>query len=446
MNPEVLFSSEAIIIILTALIGGIFLFLVVNKDFTLGIYAWFLATLFYMNEAGQGLKLAGSSLPSISLGRFLFVLLAFLFALGAFFRRHKLFKWTLLEYSMLLFVLLALISMFRADTSDFKIIALFTGYIFPFSMFYMSQSIYDNREKIEGLIKFMIIVGIYLSFTSICEHFSIASLVFPKYIMNPGIGIHFGRARGPFAQAAVNGTMLGFALSSSFYFLLNPVRKNLWIACSLVLLALLPLAILFTYTRAAWMGGLLVFIMVLFFAIKERKITYIIILVILCLAGVIVAPFILTEDTVVTAFERLYEYSPVRDRFYLYTISFNMFLDHPFFGIGFNRFSSAQQAYYKDVDSAWFRYVGLDSHNTFTTILAEVGITGALLILFIYLSILSRSMKVYKRVREARGLVVMFWGYAIVYIVNSMFIEMRYAEIVNTLFFILAGAICRMEK
>ena len=32
-----------------------------------------------------------------------------------------------------------------------------------------------------------------------------SALVFPRYIVDPSVGLHFGRARGPFVEAAANG-------------------------------------------------------------------------------------------------------------------------------------------------------------------------------------------------------------------------------------------------
>jgi len=448
MSIGSLFTSEAIIISITALTGGLFLFLLINKDFTLGIYIWLLSILFFKY---QRLIFSGSVLPNISMERFLFIVLLGMFILEAAFGKHKIFRWTLTEYSMSLFLLFAVISMISTglivkEGGKLKIGELLTGYIFPFSMFFISQSVYGDSEKREGLIKFLLLVGIYLGITAVSEHFDITKLIFPKYIMDPGFGIHFGRARGPFCQAAVNGTVLGFALCSSFYFLLAPIRKNIWIACSFILLALLPLAIFFTYTRAVWLASALSFILVLSFAFRKKKVAFILIIIILCVAAVVAIPFILSGDTVAAAFERAHDNAPINDRLNLYTVYLDMFKEHPFLGIGFDSFFEKAPDYYGNVNSVFFRYGKLSPHDTFTNVLAEMGILGAALILCIYISILFRSIKLYRNTLKIRNMVVAFWGCMIVYIINSIFIEMRYFEFVNSLFFIFAGAICRAEK
>ena len=448
MSIGALFTPENIIALMAALTGGLLLFLLINKDFTLGIYIWLLSILFFRY---QELSFSGSMLPDISVERFLFVVLWGAFILEAVFGKHKLFRWTLAEYSMSLFLLFAVISMISTglivkEGGRLKIGELLTGYIFPFSMFFISRSVYDSPEKREGLIKFLMLVGLYLGITAVFEHFGKTQFIFPKYIMNPAFGIHFGRARGPFGQAAVNGTVLGFALSASFYFLLSRVKKNIWISCSFILLALLPLAIFFTYTRAVWLAGALSFMLVLSFAFKEKKVVFILLIVILCAAALITMPLILSGNTAANVFDRVYDHSPIDDRLNLYTVYLNMFREHPFLGIGFDRFSEAAPDYYSNVKSVYFRYEGLSPHDTFTNILAEMGILGAVLTLGVYLSILFRSVRLYTHTPEMRNMAVAFWGCMIVYIVNSIFIEMRYFEFVNSLFFIFAGVICRAQK
>jgi O-antigen ligase len=83
-------------------------------------------------------------------------------------------------------------------------------------------------------------------------------------------------------------------------------------------------------------------------------------------------------------------------------------------------------------------------------VVAEMGLVGILLILSVYILILRRSIRLYQRLGpdnlKGRGFVILFWGFLAVYIVNSVFIEMRYFEFVNGVFFISAGFICRMGR
>ena len=48
-------------------------------------------------------------------------------------------------------------------------------------------------------------LGAYLGLTTLFEMVHLNALVFPRYILNPNYGIHFGRGRGPFVDAVANG-------------------------------------------------------------------------------------------------------------------------------------------------------------------------------------------------------------------------------------------------
>ena len=67
----------------------------------------------------------------------------------------------------------------------------------------------DDKDKIRKVFMFFAVIGLYLHVTAIFEHFQLRSLVFPKYIMNSNIGIHWGRARGPFLSGSINGAVMG---------------------------------------------------------------------------------------------------------------------------------------------------------------------------------------------------------------------------------------------
>ena len=52
-------------------------------------------------------------------------------------------------------------------------------------------------------------MGFYLGLTGIFEYLQLKQFVFPSYIMNPWIGVHWGRARGPFMNSGINGAVTG---------------------------------------------------------------------------------------------------------------------------------------------------------------------------------------------------------------------------------------------
>ena len=51
------------------------------------------------------------------------------------------------------------------------------------------------------LLGTLVAIGAYLSLTAVAEKLGITGLEVPGYISDPTVGIHFGRARGPFVDA-----------------------------------------------------------------------------------------------------------------------------------------------------------------------------------------------------------------------------------------------------
>lgn len=452
MDIQSLFTPEILISLEIGIIGAIFLFLMISRNFTLGIYTWLLTMLFFKY---QKLDFAASLLPNISIDRVLFVFLIGIFILEILSKRRRAFSPTGIEYSMLAFVFLALVSLLWSGSivkrdGGLALGNLLTGYVFPFSMFFISQHVYDSPENRKGFIKFVIFIGLYLSLTAIFEHFDIDALIWPRYIKDPHLGIHFGRARGPFVQAAVNGTALGFVLPAAFYFLLNSSCRRTWRYLSYLSLVLAPLAVFFTYTRASWIGAFMGIAIVLIFVMRHNRKMFIGMVIVLCLLVVLSFSF-LNDNTITLAANRAANEGPIYDRLNLYAASMNMFAHSPLFGVGFGRFAERVPDYFKNLDGIpLMHYRGLSEHDTFVGILTEMGIAGIIPILCIYLFILLGSIRLYRylalRDSEKRSFVVIFWAFMGTYIINSMFIEMKYFGFVNSLFFIFAGIICGWER
>lgn len=77
----------------------------------------------------------------------------------------------------------------------------------------------------------------------------------------------------------------------------------------------------------------------------------------------------------------------IDSRFAAFRAAWNMFLDHPFFGVGIgNYFNAAQQARYE------FTFHGIPAppapHNTYLSVLAETGLVGALPFVLLWICIL----------------------------------------------------------
>ncbi|HEX4998807.1 MAG TPA: hypothetical protein VFY29_11305, partial [Terriglobia bacterium] len=142
---------------------------------------------------------------SVTPDRFVFLLVlgSYVIASASFSTRAK--RITGLELLMILFSVYCLVSWFISG-ADFVLTksrwlsTLFTLCFQPFAAYFIASRLPYDRSHIRTLISVLAAIGVYLGLTGIFEHYSISPLVFPKYILDPSVGIQFERARGPFAS------------------------------------------------------------------------------------------------------------------------------------------------------------------------------------------------------------------------------------------------------
>lgn len=78
---------------------------------------------------------------------------------------------------------------------------LIEGYVIPFILYWIARRSVLTQKSVDKVYLLFGIFGIYLAVTALFEIMGMWSLVFPREIGNPDVGIHFGRARGPFLQS-----------------------------------------------------------------------------------------------------------------------------------------------------------------------------------------------------------------------------------------------------
>ncbi|HEY3392728.1 MAG TPA: O-antigen ligase family protein, partial [Lacipirellulaceae bacterium] len=220
----------------------------------------------------------------------------------------------------------------------------------------------------------IVALGIYLAVTACLEIGGGWSLVFPRYISDPDAGIHFGRARGP----ELNAVGLGIYLTACIWCCCTLLRQaeRRWQQLGLaVALPLMATAVVFTYTRSTWLGLAASALVVAAVEIPRRW--RLPALSAAMLGGLLIAAA--TWDHVVrleregTAGE---SHHSVSQRTSFAYVSWQMFQDHPLFGVGFGRFYDRKLPYLSDrsQDFELESLRGLHHHNTLLSILTETGL------------------------------------------------------------------------
>jgi O-antigen ligase len=260
------------------------------------------------------------------------------------------------------------------------------------------------------------------------------------------LGLHWGRSRGPFLQAAVNGTVLGMILPINLFLGMVAQLKPFWKRLNLFGSLLLPVAIYFTFTRACWLGAAIsAGVMAIYFP-KFRKL-----FIVLCAAGALLFAIRWTVNSISgQGSERLRDEAPVYYRIYLNDVSWRMFLERPLLGFGQDSFQDVSYHYFRKIKGIpYYALRGLAPHNTFLAILVELGIVGFIPLLAVFYFIFQSCRDYYRSRPRAdhlnRGLVIMFGAATSTLIVNMLLIDMRYFAFPNSFFFLLAGAITGLQ-
>jgi O-antigen ligase len=272
------------------------------------------------------------------------------------------------------------------------------GYAVPFALYFALRCSVLEKKDLRPAFWIMMAMGVYLGVTAVLEIAKMSSLVFPKSINDPTLGIHFGRARGPMLQSVRLGVCLLVCLIIGIVYTicLNPWKRSRW-AVAAIVVPVLSVAIGLTYTRSIWMGLIAVVGILIVLCLKGQLRRGLVIGG--ALAGIF-GGLILGPNLV--AFKREYSAAETRESTYMRAafayVSFEMIKDRPVAGFGFNQFNIANRTYLSDrstnirVESIR----GYVHHNSFLSLLVDLGIIGFSLFSFMMIGFVRESWRLWR--------------------------------------------------
>lgn len=301
-------------------------------------------------------------------------------------------------------------------------------WIVPIALFHVAASTFTDDSALRKLEIFALVALCYLTATAIFYLFDLKALVFPKFILDEGIGIHADRARGPFLQAVANGVTLNILglLALSFE------RRRLPRLLSAVLFVCVPLALLATRTRAVWFAAAVCVVLIAVFppcrTVRRAALAF-------CFIGVIgFASFFLYRGASNSFIDRLQDRSPVDFRMDMYQAGWQMFMEKPLTGWGSE--GSIQPEIERRISN--FRPEYYLFHNTYLELAVERGVIGLGLYAWMMICFF-RLAKAPAAMKENDGGFRKIWPFIlVVYLLNASAVVMNY-QFVNGLVFSLAG-------
>ncbi|MDD4889318.1 MAG: O-antigen ligase family protein [Phycisphaerae bacterium] len=324
----------------------------------------------------------------------------------------------------------------------------FAGFLFPAAVFFMAVCAVRNERQIRTLLTFFTLFGLYLTIVGLGEKFGWDALVWPKYILDPTLGIHQERVRGPFLNAPDMGLTLVICLFAN---LLLASKTRFWLAIPIVLISLpLPLLIAWTLTRSIWLAFLVCSLVAIWLWPRTRHIRYV--LTMLLVAGLVVAVAVNWDRLTSPQRERggVTAKEPIINRTELAMVSLELAADHPLAGVGLGRFQEAagQSERMRRIASPAATYGSYAvEHNNFLSMLAETGVVGAAAYLMLVFGLLAVSIRLYRIIPPTavgyfdRRFVVFFWIVWTAFFIDSMFRLTTSSPFPNGMFLLTGGLV-----
>ena len=253
---------------------------------------------------------------------------------------------------------------------------LLTSFLIPATLFFIVRQVPVTPRDWSLLLAGFVLLGIYLATTGVLEVAGQWGLVFPRYIADPNLGTHFGRARGPELNSVSLGLYLTAALWCGWTLLGHVTRR--WQQLALFLtLPLMAGGVMLTYTRSTWLGMAASGLVVAAIEIPRRWR-----LPALGAAAFVGMLLVAASWSHLTGLQRegstQESAHSVGQRTSFAYVSWQMFRDHPVFGVGFGRFYDRKLPYLSDrsQDFELESIRSLHHHNTFLSALTETGLVG----------------------------------------------------------------------
>ena len=266
----------------------------------------------------------------------------------------------------------------------------------PFALFALGGCFFRTEKQRDLLLRVIVLIGLYLGVTAVFEVY-LPTLVWPRYITDPTVGLGYGRARGPFASPEGMGAALAICGAAS---VLCAARLRRWRVLATLCVAIDLIGVLLCLTRAIWLAAIagLIVAAVLSPGIR-RRLAPATALVVLGL-GLL---FVLTPGLSAKLTSRTEDADSVYDRLGSTDAAVRMLHDKPWTGIGWRRFFPDGADWVRQSDAYPINHVIIELHNVVLSRTAELGIPAGICFVAILWFRPSLSSVVVSGVSASRG-------------------------------------------
>lgn len=315
-----------------------------------------------------------------------------------------------------------------------------------FAFFYGKYTIKKDTE-IRNIMVFFILLSVFYFYNSLAQHFSANKLVWPKTILDMDKGLwHRGRSRGPVLHPPMFGQLIAIIQLVYFFFLAR--TRHFGVKFLLMLgLGLSLLGSLYTYTRGPWLAASVGLMVMAALSTQYRK--AILVLTLIAVLGGMLGVTQMANTEFLQ--ERMENTGTIENRLGFLANTFRVIRDHPIFGIGYFRWMDYIGEYNQTTYVPFYGLIRkkmgshVPPHDIYLGRLAEEGIVGSFFQWAFYFVILRAFIAKWRRDVWSdwfnRNTMVMLAAMMVTYLVGGMVIDYRYFDLINVIFYLVAGLI-----
>lgn len=246
----------------------------------------------------------------------------------------------------------------------------------PFLMFLAAPIAFAEARQRRILLGVLTLTGGYLGLTALFEGVGLDAAVVPAYITDPSVGIHFGRARGPFAEAVANGLSMFGCGVAAVIFASGSRRGSTGRTAGIAVAVLCASGLVFTLTRGAWLAAVVGTIVAL---ASFREVRRYLLPTMAGLAAVVGLALVAVPGLWEQVSSRSADREPLWVRSNTNHAALEMVQERPIAGFGWNSFPDESLPYFEQASGFPINGVGEGVHNVLLSNAVELGLIGAAL-------------------------------------------------------------------
>jgi O-antigen ligase len=387
-------------------------------------------------------------LSTVTPDKVLFFFICVLFGYAALTHQLRPIRWSGTEVCMLLFAILCTVSYVvtnpDAGAEHYKwLTTLFNLIVYPFGLYLFAKKTRYNATNTLCLLRAIVCIGVYLAFTASFEHFGIRALVFPKYILDPHVGIQFGRSRGPMVGSNPMGEWLVAVYLATC--MVMPFARTFSKILLQGLILLTVIGVYFTLTRGVWLSFAVAVVLTSTmggkFGTQSRIIMILLIVAFFAGAG---SKFSSGGETLFSRRQNTIEYRMSNNE-----TTFNMGMANPLTGVGYGNFKQTWRKYFGSKERELTKDLTDGNHNTYLGLFADMGFPGLLSFVALYGYLLKECIRIRRSLNAGdqleRNVALSAIALVAITLWEGISGDMRFNPTLNALTFLFLGITASMK-